>query len=73
MIIILGVLAFMLFPTDDMKDFRAHSNGVNKYEWIEATECETGLKQSGYSYAPSGSVMLKQVNEDGTVGSVCIE
>lgn len=73
MVIILGILAIMLFPSDSMKEFRAHSNGVSEYKWVEATECDTGLKKSGYSFAPAGRVVLKQVNEDGTVGRVCIE
>ena len=34
-------------------------------------DCNTGLRDSGFAYAPTGGIMLKQVNKDGTVGDVC--
>ena len=34
-------------------------------------DCKTGLRDSGFAYAPTGGIMLKQVNKDGTVGDVC--
>ena len=36
-------------------------------------DCDSGLRGSGYAYAPGGSIMLKQVNRDGTVGEVCTD
>jgi hypothetical protein len=73
MLVFLGILAVIIFPTEEMKEFRAHSNGMAEYRFVEAVECETGLNKSGYSVAPSGNIVLKQVNADGTVGNVCIQ
>ncbi len=61
------------YNSDDMSQFREHSNHNAQYVFAYVEECESGLRESGYAYAPSGSVVLKQVNSDGTVGAVCAE
>ena len=70
---IFAVLIIMVISTDDgVKEFRRHSNGVAAYELINVTPCTTGLRPTGYSYAPAGSIMFKQKNLDGTVSKpVC--
>lgn len=73
MAVMLIIIGLMIFPSEEMAEFRKHSNGNANYVWVEAVECETGLKESGYSFAPSGRVVMKQVNDDGSVGKVCIK
>jgi len=48
-------------------------NGNPAYKLVQVTECPTGQRSSGFALAPTGSVVLKQVNKDGTVGDVCTE
>jgi len=68
-IVILGVVG--VFNTESMQSFRENSNHNPVYEFVRAVPCETGLKSSGYSVAPTGRLFLKQVNKDGSVGEVC--
>ena len=67
MAILVILLGLMVFPTEEMAEFRKHSSGSGKYVWVETVECSSGMRRSGYSYAPSGSVFLKEVSEDGTL------
>jgi len=60
-----------VYTSDAMSEFRAHSNHNPQYVISFVDDCESGLRASGYAYAPSGSIMLKQVNKDGSVGDVC--
>ena len=70
-LLLLGVVA--VFNADSVVEFREHSNGNPVYEFRFVSECETGLRSSGYTIAPTGSLVLKQVNKDGTVGETCKE
>ena len=70
LILALGLVA--VFTSDDVQEFRKHSNGNAVYEWAVVTPCPTGMRQSGFALAPTGAIMLKQVNRDGTVGNVCV-
>jgi hypothetical protein len=56
-----------------MQSFSEHSNNNPEYRFVRAVPCETGLKSSGFSVAPTGRLFLKQVNKDGSVGVVCSE
>ena len=60
-----------VYNSDAVSEFRAHSNHNPEYVFAYVEECDSGLRNSGYAFAPSGSIMLKQVNRDGTVGEVC--
>ncbi len=60
-----------VYNSDAFSEFRAHSNHTPEYVFAYVEECDSGLRNSGYAFAPSGSIMLKQVNRDGTVGEVC--
>ena len=60
-----------VYNSDAVSEFRAHSNHNPEYVFAYVEECDSGLRNSGYALAPSGSIMLKQVNRDGTVGEVC--
>ena len=60
-----------IYSSDAVSEFRAHSNNNPQYVFAYVEDCESGLRDSGYAYAPGGSIMLKQVNSDGTVGEVC--
>jgi len=65
-------LGLFLFPTEGMKEFRKHSNGVAEYRFVTSKPCDTGLRDTGFALAPSGNVYLKQVNKDGTLApEVC--
>jgi hypothetical protein len=68
---IMFLIGVGFYNSDDMSQFREHSNHNAQYVFAYVEECESGLRESGYAYAPSGSVVLKQVNSDGTVGAVC--
>jgi len=69
MVIAIGLF---LFPSEQMQEFRKHSNGMAEYRFVTVKECNTGLRDTGFSYAPSGRVYLKQVNTDGTIApEVC--
>ena len=67
MAIILILLGFMIFPSDEMVEFRKNSGPNPTFVMVDSVECESGLRKSGYSYAPGGHVMFKQVSEDGSV------
>ena len=71
LILVFGIAG--LYNTDAMRSFSEHSNHNPEYKFVRAVLCETGLKSSGYSVAPTGRLFLKQVNKDGSVGVVCSE
>jgi len=70
---IMLLIGIGFYNSDDMSQFREHSNHNAQYVFAYVEECDSGLRESGYAYAPSGSIVLKQVNNDGTVGDVCAE
>ena len=70
--LILAVGLVAVFTSDNVQEFRKHSNGNAVYEWTVVSPCPTGMRQSGFALAPTGTVALKQVNSDGTVGNVCV-
>jgi secreted PhoX family phosphatase len=44
-----------------------------EYKFVSKTSCETGEHDTGYALAPFGTVVLKQVNTDGTITQpVCV-
>ena len=67
------LLGLGIYNSEAMSEFRTHSNHNPEYVFAYVEECDSGLRGSGYAFAPSGSVMLKQVNRDGSVGEVCTE
>ena len=67
------LLGLGIYNSDAMSEFRVHSNNNPQYVFAYVEECESGLRTSGYAYAPAGSIMLKQVNRDGSVGEVCTD
>ena len=70
LILIFGV---GLVSSDTYTEFRKHSNGNPEYVIGYVKECETGLRGSGFALAPTGSIVLKQVNKDGSVGEICAD
>ena len=70
---ILFLLSVGFYNSDGMSEFHDHSNHNAEYVFAYVKDCESGLRDSGYAYAPSGSLVLKQVNRDGTVGEACAE
>jgi hypothetical protein len=71
LILVFGVAG--LYNTEAIQSFSKHSNNNPEYRFVRAVPCETGLKSTGYSVAPTGRLFLKQVNKDGSVGVVCSE
>ena len=71
LILVFGIVG--LFNTESMQSFSQHSNNKLEYRFVRVVPCETGLKSSGFSVAPTGRLFLKQVNKDGSVGVVCSE
>lgn len=70
--ILIAVALFAIVSSDPYHDFSKNSNGIAEYKWVETTPCQTGHYDTGYAIAPFGTVVLKQVNEDGTVSQpVC--
>lgn len=67
------LLGLGVYNSDAMTEFRQHSNHNPHYVISFVGDCESGLRDSGYAYAPSGSIVLKQVNTDGSVGDVCTD
>ena len=67
------LLGLGFYNSEAMSEFRTHSNHNPEYVFAYVEECDSGLRGSGYAFAPSGSVMLKQVNRDGSVGEVCTD
>lgn len=70
---ILLLLGVGFYNSDGMTEFREHSNHNAEYVFAFVKDCESGLRDSGYAFAPSGSLVLKQVNRDGTIGDVCAD
>lgn len=70
---ILFLIGVGFHNSDGMSEFREHSNHNPQFVFSYVKECESGLRGSGYAFAPSGSLVLKQVNRDGTVGESCAE
>ncbi len=60
-----------IYSSDAVSEFRMHSNNNPQYVFAYVEDCKSGLRSSGYAYAPAGIIMLKQVNRNGTVGEVC--
>jgi hypothetical protein len=60
-----------LFNSDPVVEFVKEGNGNPVYKFAYVKACETGKRDSGFALAPTGSVVLKQVNRDGTIGDVC--
>lgn len=68
MVFAFAILMVLVFSNSE---YGQHSNGINEYRWVRTVHCKTGLNKTGYSVAPTGVAMLKQVNPDGTVGDLC--
>ncbi len=69
--ILVLVAAIGMFNSESVAEFVKEGNGNPIYRFVYVEDCETGKRASGFALAPMGSVVLKQVNHDGTVGEVC--
>ena len=69
----LVLIGLGIMSSDSVQTFRDNSNGNTEYVISFVGDCNTGLRESGYAYAPTGGIVLKQVNKDGTVGTVCAD
>ena len=68
---IIFIMGLGVYNSDAMSEFHEHSNHNPHYVLSYVEDCQSGLRSSGYAYAPSGKLMFKQVNRDGSVGEVC--
>ena len=71
--ILLTVFFLLAATSEPANQFARHSNGLDEYKLVTKKTCESGVHASGYALAPFGSVVLKQVNQDRTVGDVCVD
>jgi GTP:adenosylcobinamide-phosphate guanylyltransferase len=69
--VLIVVAAISLFKSEPLAEFIKAGNGNPVYKFVPIKECETGKRESGFALAPTGIVVLKQLNHDGTVGDVC--
>ncbi|MEK9532310.1 MAG: hypothetical protein VW162_05365 [Alphaproteobacteria bacterium] len=69
-LVVIFVSLFLINESDEVKRFSEHSNKLTVYKLV-SEPCEGGLHDSGYSITVNNRVYFKQVNEDGTFGSVC--
>ena len=67
------LLGISIFNSESYQEFSENSNGNPAYAISVVGECRSGLRESGYAWAPVGSVVLKQLNHDGTVGETCLK
>ena len=67
--LLVGLLA-ILAQTDVVREYKEHSNNLNKYQ-IVSVECEGGLNDSGYSIPIRQKVYLKELGKEGTLGIIC--
>ncbi|MBT5574388.1 hypothetical protein N9C75_01445 [Alphaproteobacteria bacterium] len=63
-------LVLIVSQSDDARLFSQHSNKIPEYKFV-SVKCEGGLHDSGYSIPIDKKVFFKQINKDGTIGSVC--
>ena len=72
--ILLGILGFFAIGTSDhAQQFAKHSSGSYSYDIVVPRRCDSGLKETGYSWSIAGGVVLKEKGLDGSTGPVCEE
>ena len=60
-----------MLHSEGIRSYSEYSNKNPVYEFVWGVPCENGLKSSGYSLVPAGTLFFKQVNTDGSLGKVC--
>jgi hypothetical protein len=68
-ILVLGA-ALLALNSEGYQQFSKHSNGMAEYVFVDSRACPNGLRDSGYSLTPTGTLVLKQVNADGSVSDL---
>ena len=73
MVALLAFAGFLIaVNTETYQEYARNSNGNPDYALVTRVECPTGLRDSGYALTPSGGLVLKQKNWDGSVSEpVC--
>ena len=69
-ILLAGLLVGVSAPA--YQEFVRHSNGNPSYQISYIDDCPTGIRPSGYAFAPGEFVLFKQHGLDGTAGDVCV-
>ena len=68
-------LIYSLFALDDsnIKKFLREANKQIKieYQFVKPKPCLTGKRDKSFVLAPTGTVVLKQKSDDGSIGNVC--
>ena len=73
-IVVFTVALVLSISSSEYQEFRKHSNGNDAYSISFVNPCETGLRNTGYAFAPAKFVLFKQKplnNKD--AGLVCSE
>jgi len=68
-ILVLGA-ALLALNSEGYQQFSKHSNGMAEYVFVDSRACPNGLRDSGYSLTPTGTLVLKQVTTDGSVSAL---
>ena len=69
LILVLGA-ALLALNSEGYQQFSKHSNGMAEYVFVDSRACPNGLRDSGYSLTPTGTLVLKQVNADRSVSDL---
>ena len=66
------ILTVALVLSSEYQEFRKHSNGNDAYSISFVVPCETGLRDTGYAFAPAKFVLFKQKpHKNEEAGPVC--
>ena len=73
MIIFIILSSIFTLEQPHVKNFLKASSksGEYKYVFIKPVQCLSGKLKKSYALALNGKVILKQISEDGNIGSVC--
>ena len=55
---LLVLIGLGVFTSESMQTFRENSNGNPKYVISVVGDCDTGIRDSGFAYAPCGGIVL---------------
>ena len=68
-LVLAAIIGF--YHTEPVAEFLKDGNGNPVYEFVYVEDCQTGKRESGFAFAPTGNLLLKQVNYDGSIGEAC--
>lgn len=73
MLYFLFAMVFGISQSESFREFNYHGSGNPEYVLVHQLECASGLRATGFAFTPTDTVLFKQLNVDGSVGSICEE